>query len=171
MPAIKSPRNGRRSGRSRCLPGADTFFGPGGVFGGKGYVWRARVIGGPVISEKVVNRRQRELQVERHFGFALLEDFIKSRTAELLSHVTSAHLSFAQLPEKLRDAAGGSLRGVEVGVWGLTFKANTDDLRDSPALGVASTLLAEGAEIRAYDPVSGERASDTLFTRTIARRD
>ena len=47
-------------------------------------------------------------------------------------------------------------------MWGLTFKANTDDLRDSPALGVASTLLAEGAELRAYDPVSGERASRWL---------
>jgi UDPglucose 6-dehydrogenase len=51
-------------------------------------------------------------------------------------------------------------RRTRVALWGLTFKANTDDLRASPALGVASTLLAEGAEVRAYDPVSGERASE-----------
>ena len=57
--------------------------------------------------------------------------------------------------EKLRDAAGGSLEGVTVGVWGLTFKANTDDLRDSPALVVCRALLEEGATVRAYDPAAG----------------
>ena len=61
--------------------------------------------------------------------------------------------------EKLRDAAGGSLQGVTVGVWGLTFKANTDDLRDSPALVVCEQLLAGGALVRAYDPVAGEAAA------------
>jgi UDPglucose 6-dehydrogenase len=60
--------------------------------------------------------------------------------------------------EKLRDAIGGSLRDVSVGVWGLTFKANTDDLRDSPALVVCRRLLEEGAQVRAYDPAAGEAA-------------
>ena len=60
--------------------------------------------------------------------------------------------------EKIRDAAGGSLRGVTVGVWGLTFKANTDDLRDSPALVISRTLLDEGATVHAYDPAIGEGA-------------
>jgi UDPglucose 6-dehydrogenase len=60
--------------------------------------------------------------------------------------------------EKLRDAAGGTLRDVPVGVWGLTFKANTDDLRDSPALVVCRRLLEEGAQVRAYDPAAGEAA-------------
>jgi UDPglucose 6-dehydrogenase len=46
-----------------------------------------------------------------------------------------------------------------VGAWGLTFKANTDDLRDSPALVIARRLLEEGARVRAYDPEAGERAS------------
>jgi UDPglucose 6-dehydrogenase len=59
---------------------------------------------------------------------------------------------------KLRAAAGGSLAGVTVGIWGLTFKANTDDLRDSPSLAVATRLLDEGARVRAYDPVAGEEA-------------
>ena len=63
--------------------------------------------------------------------------------------------------EKLRDAAGGSLRDVSVGVWGLTFKANTDDLRESPALAILDGLLSEGAAVRAYDPVGmdGTRAA------------
>ncbi|MFI5054318.1 MAG: UDP-glucose dehydrogenase family protein [Acidimicrobiia bacterium] len=65
--------------------------------------------------------------------------------------------------EKLRGAAGGSLRGVTVGVWGLTFKANTDDLRDSPALVISERLLDEGAIVRAYDPVAGERAATQLL--------
>ena len=58
--------------------------------------------------------------------------------------------------EKFRDAAGGSCTVCTVGVWGLTFKANTDDLRDSPALVVCERLLADGAVVRAYDPVAGE---------------
>ncbi|MGH7303411.1 MAG: UDP binding domain-containing protein, partial [Candidatus Rokuibacteriota bacterium] len=60
------------------------------------------------------------------------------------------------LPEGHRGAAlRGALAGVPVGLWGLTFKANTDDLRDSPALAVAASLLDEGARLRAYDPVAG----------------
>jgi UDPglucose 6-dehydrogenase len=53
---------------------------------------------------------------------------------------------------KIRDAAGGSLAGARVGILGLTFKAGTDDLRDSPALAVAELLAAEGAELTGYDP-------------------
>jgi UDPglucose 6-dehydrogenase len=60
--------------------------------------------------------------------------------------------------EKIRDAVGGSLQGVTVGVWGLTFKANTDDLRDSPALVISRALLDEGAVVHAYDPAIGEGA-------------
>jgi len=60
---------------------------------------------------------------------------------------------------KLRAAAGGSLSGTTVGLWGLTFKANTNDLRDSPALAIARALLEEGAVVRAYDPVANEAAA------------
>ncbi|MGH9032128.1 MAG: UDP-glucose dehydrogenase family protein [Acidimicrobiia bacterium] len=63
---------------------------------------------------------------------------------------------------KIRAAAGGSLAGVSVGVWGLTFKANTDDLRDSPSLAVAARVLEEGARVRAYDPAAGEEAGRRL---------
>ncbi len=53
---------------------------------------------------------------------------------------------------KVRAAAGGSLHGVRVALWGLTFKAGTDDLRDSPALAIALRLAAEGAVLRGFDP-------------------
>jgi len=52
---------------------------------------------------------------------------------------------------KIRDAVGGSLQGKTIGVWGLTFKANTDDLRDSPSLYVIDRLVAEGAVVKGYD--------------------
>jgi UDPglucose 6-dehydrogenase len=53
---------------------------------------------------------------------------------------------------KIAELAGGSLDGAVVAVWGLTFKARTDDLRDSPALGVVARLLARGATVRGFDP-------------------
>ncbi len=54
--------------------------------------------------------------------------------------------------DKVRAAAGGALDGKRIGLLGLTFKAGTDDLRNSPALDVAALLRAEGAELTAYDP-------------------
>jgi UDPglucose 6-dehydrogenase len=59
---------------------------------------------------------------------------------------------FHRVVAKVRDLVGGSLAGVKVGVWGLTFKARTDDTRDSPALRIVSLLAEQGAEISAYDP-------------------
>ena len=59
--------------------------------------------------------------------------------------------------DKIRGAVGGSLMGTTVGVWGLTFKADTDDLRDSPAMFVARRLVEEGAIVRAFDPGAGDR--------------
>ncbi|HEX6235724.1 MAG TPA: UDP-glucose/GDP-mannose dehydrogenase family protein [Acidimicrobiales bacterium] len=53
---------------------------------------------------------------------------------------------------KVRALAGGSLEGRAVAVWGLTFKARTDDTRDSPAIRIARLLADAGADVRAYDP-------------------
>ena len=52
---------------------------------------------------------------------------------------------------KLERLVGG-LAGRTIGVWGLAFKPNTDDVRDSPSLAVIRDLLARGAKVRAYDP-------------------
>jgi len=59
---------------------------------------------------------------------------------------------FQRVAAKVRDMAGGSLGGVKVAVWGLTFKARTDDTRESPALRIVSLLAGQGAEVQAYDP-------------------
>jgi UDPglucose 6-dehydrogenase len=61
--------------------------------------------------------------------------------------------------DKVRNLAGGALQDAPIALWGLTFKANTDDLRDSPALVIAKRLVEEGARVRAYDPAAGERAA------------
>ncbi|MFF5989703.1 UDP-glucose dehydrogenase family protein [Prauserella flavalba] len=58
---------------------------------------------------------------------------------------------------KIAGAVGGRLAGARIGLLGLAFKAGTNDLRDSPALSIASVLCAHGAEVTAYDPaVQGE---------------
>jgi UDPglucose 6-dehydrogenase len=59
---------------------------------------------------------------------------------------------------KVRAALDEQPAGRRVAVWGLTFKANTNDLRDSPAIAVVRRLLDEGATVRAYDPAGGEAA-------------
>ena len=58
--------------------------------------------------------------------------------------------------EKICDAVGGAIHSKKVAVWGLTFKANTDDLRDSPSIEIVSRLLALGAQVYCYDPAVSE---------------
>jgi UDPglucose 6-dehydrogenase len=78
---------------------------------------------------------------------------------ELLAGVVDVNRAqHERIVEKVRVAAGGSLVGKVVGAWGLTFKAETDDLRDSPAVAICGRLAAEGASVRVYDPAAGERA-------------
>lgn len=59
---------------------------------------------------------------------------------------------FDRVTDKIRVGAGGSLQGATVAVWGLTFKARTDDLRDSPSISIINRLLAHGAKVQAFDP-------------------
>lgn len=87
-------------------------------------------------------------------------------TRALLSTAEEAHVDFPLLRatigtnghqarrvvDLVREVVGGSLRGACLGLLGLTFKAGTDDLRDSPALAVAALLEQEGARLVGYDP-------------------
>ena len=59
---------------------------------------------------------------------------------------------FERMVTKIEGAVDGSLEGKTVAAWGLTFKARTNDLRDSPAIEVIRRLQAAGAQVKAYDP-------------------
>lgn len=56
----------------------------------------------------------------------------------------------------------GDLSGKVIGLLGLSFKPNTDDMRDAPAITISDALLAQGAQVRAYDPVAMEIAQPLL---------
>jgi UDPglucose 6-dehydrogenase len=62
---------------------------------------------------------------------------------------------------KVREILGG-FRGKIIGVWGLSFKPNTDDMRDAPSVSIIRMLQNEGAHVRAYDPVAAETAHAIL---------
>ena len=63
------------------------------------------------------------------------------------------------MADRIVEACGGSVAGRTVAVLGVTFKPNTDDMRDAPSLDVVPALLAAGATVRAYDPVGMEQAA------------
>jgi len=69
--------------------------------------------------------------------------------ASAASHVND--IQRGRMVEKIRDAVGG-LKGKTLAFLGLSFKPNTNDLREAPALAIGRELVAEGATIRAYDP-------------------
>jgi UDPglucose 6-dehydrogenase len=59
---------------------------------------------------------------------------------------------FEQVVGRIERLAGRPLEGATIAVWGLTFKAGTDDLRDSPAVAVVRRLVERGAKVQAFDP-------------------
>ena len=75
------------------------------------------------------------------YDFQLLRDVVQVNVEQ-----------FERVLDKTCAVLGGPLEGRTVAVWGLTFKAGTDDLRDSPAIEIASRMIAAGATLRAYDP-------------------
>ncbi len=78
------------------------------------------------------------------YDFGLLRG-VQTVNEEQLQRVTA----------KVVRMAGGSVDGVAVAAWGLTFKARTNDLRSSPALDVLGRLRHQGAQVRAHDPAVG----------------
>jgi UDPglucose 6-dehydrogenase len=66
------------------------------------------------------------------------------------------------MARKVAGAAGGSLRGKTVAVLGLTFKPDTDDMREAPSIPLVTGLLDLGAKVRAHDPVGMEQARKEL---------
>jgi UDPglucose 6-dehydrogenase len=66
--------------------------------------------------------------------------------------ITVNDQQYGRIVDKIRAAAGGTLKGKKIASWGLTFKALTDDLRDSPAVEIVTRLLADGASVSVFDP-------------------
>lgn len=77
------------------------------------------------------------------YDFALLRGVIQTNDEQ-----------YERIASKVVEVCGGSVAGKTIASWGLTFKANTDDLRDSPAIAILHTLKELGANIRAYDPAA-----------------
>ena len=129
-----------------------------------------------------VNQVARGMGYDRRIGAAFLDAGLGyggscfPKDVRALEYMASVHGAHPQLLravmeinrdvrrdfiQKLRGALG-SLEGRTVGILGLSFKPNTDDLRDAPSLEVIHLLQHEGASIRAYDPAAMEHARAAL---------
>jgi UDPglucose 6-dehydrogenase len=83
-----------------------------------------------------------------------------SRLVETVTAVNDARK--AGMAARIVTACGGSVRGKTVGVLGLTFKPETDDMRDSPSVPIVARLVEDGATVRAFDPEGMEQAKPML---------
>jgi len=83
-----------------------------------------------------------------------------ARIVEAAIEVNSAQK--ARMIKKIRDSLGGNEAGKVIGVLGLTFKPETDDMRDAPSLTILPALLEKGAKINAHDPQGMKEAAKFL---------
>ncbi|CCQ73452.1 UDP-glucose/GDP-mannose dehydrogenase family protein [Magnetospira sp. QH-2] len=67
-----------------------------------------------------------------------------------------------KMADKIIAAAGGSIEGKTIGILGLAFKPNTDDMREAPALDIVPALLEAGAKVKVYDPESMGEARELM---------
>jgi len=86
--------------------------------------------------------------------------------AELLKAVESVNNRQKHRPFELLSAHfDGKLDGLTVAVWGLSFKPNTDDMREAPSLNLIDALISSGASVRAHDPEAAAEASNVFAGR------
>ena len=125
--------------------GSDARIGPSFLFPGPGY-------GGSCfpkdVKALVQTARQRETPLRVLEAVESANDRQKKR-----------------LFEKLTEALDGKVSGTQIAVWGLSFKPNTDDMRESPALELIDSVLAAGGKVVAHDPASMEEARRRLGDR------
>lgn len=76
-----------------------------------------------------------------------------------------------QMAERVVTACGGSVKGKTIAVLGLTFKPNTDDMRDSPSIDIVAALIEAGATVKAFDPEGMEEATKLLPATVIYCND
>ena len=86
----------------------------------------------------------------------------KSGNGGILSHLLSSGLSHSPSSvlksRKILKHFNGNLRGKKFAVWGLSFKPNTDDMREAPSITIINSLLSKGALVTAYDPAAMENS-------------
>jgi UDPglucose 6-dehydrogenase len=87
---------------------------------------------------------------------------LEAPTKIIESVVTSNETRKRLMAEKIIQAAGGNVKNKTVAVLGVTFKPNTDDLREAPSLDIIPLLQSSGARVKSYDPVGGEEAARHL---------
>jgi UDPglucose 6-dehydrogenase len=91
------------------------------------------------------SRALRYMASEAGYEFGILDAVLEANEEQ-----------FGRVADKVVAMVGHDIAGVKVAAWGLAFKANTDDRRDSPSINVLRRLVAMGAEVTAFDPtVSG----------------
>lgn len=73
------------------------------------------------------------------------------------------HIQKHILVEKIKATIGEDLTGKTIGIWGLAFKPNTDDIREAPALYIIEGLLAAGAKVKAFDPEAMENIKKSFW--------
>ncbi|PIX26759.1 MAG: UDP-glucose 6-dehydrogenase [Deltaproteobacteria bacterium CG_4_8_14_3_um_filter_43_13] len=69
------------------------------------------------------------------------------------------------LVKKIMEHFGGNLKGRVIGIWGLSFKPNTDDIREAPSITIIKRLLEVGARIKAYDPAAMDEVKKEFYDR------
>jgi UDPglucose 6-dehydrogenase len=94
------------------------------------------------------------------YDFALLREAVAANEDQ-----------FERVADQVQHAAGGGLEGRTVAAWGLTFKAATDDLRESPALSVLRRVANRGATLRAFDPTRPDPSNGHLSGMDVVLAD
>jgi UDPglucose 6-dehydrogenase len=88
---------------------------------------------------------------------------VQGQHPQLLEAVTEINeYQRRQILIKLREVLGDDLKGKVVGLLGLAFKPNTDDMRDAPSITIAAMLHEAGARVRGYDPVAADTARQAI---------
>jgi UDPglucose 6-dehydrogenase len=82
--------------------------------------------------------------------------------SDILNAVMKVNNDRRQMAVDKMDELMGGMKGKRIGLLGLAFKPNTDDMRDAPSIDIAAGLIKAGATVRAYDPISMEEAKEDI---------
>jgi UDPglucose 6-dehydrogenase len=104
----------------------------------------------------------KDVQALIHTGEELGSDMRLLRAVEKVNHEQKSTLVAKMLAHFGGGAPAKDLKGLRFGLWGLSFKPQTDDMREAPALVIAERLTALGAKISAFDPEAMDEARKTL---------